>query len=90
MKTAVLSILCTTVITFISCSQEKKYDCEDILGQQLYSAAIRKEYDEDSLKRDYEILIQCGDMDSVDATIFNGPMLGIILTDQAREEENFE
>jgi hypothetical protein len=90
MKTALLSILCTTIITFISCSQEKKYDCEDILGQQLYSAAIRKEYDEDSLKRDYEILIQCGDMDSVDATIFNGPMLGIILMDQARDEENFE
>ncbi len=91
MKTSALLILLATVFSFcfVSCSQGK-YDCEETLNQKPYCATFHNKWDEDSIQRDYEIFSECGQLDSVDAEIFKGPMLGVILMDEMSQIDNYD
>ena len=82
-----LPVLLTIVL--VSCS-EGKYDCEETLSQKPYCATFHTKWDEDSIQRDYEIFSECGQLDSVDAEIFKGPMLGVILMDEMRQIDNYD
>jgi len=89
MKTSIIiSIIVALSLSILSCSQGK-YDCEETLNQKPYSATFHNQWDEDSIKRDYEIFAACGNLDSVDCEIFKGPMLGIILMDEMRQVDNY-
>ena len=70
----------------ISCTQNEKVDCESALNEKFYRAKMQKHYDKDSLKRDYDILMECGNLDSVDAEIFTSSYMNLILLDLHNRE----
>ncbi|MNU63811.1 hypothetical protein D3C71_530690 [compost metagenome] len=82
----ILSLITLLSISIISCSQGEKYDCENVLKERLYSSHMSKGLHKDSLKRDQEILMECGNLDSVDAKLFSGPFMYLILVDLHNKE----
>jgi len=92
MKAFTLLIILVSVlpISFVSCSQNSKFDCEETLKEKPYSTTFHDEWNQDSINRDVEILSECGNLDSVDCEIFQGPMLSVILIDEMRQVDNYD
>lgn len=72
-----------------ACSQENENECKTLLNQQPYIFKQRQQSNMniDSVKQDYIVLQECGNLDSIDAIIFQGPLLGQLLVAQTDKQE---
>ncbi|WP_430407003.1 hypothetical protein [Fluviicola sp.] len=70
-----------TFIQLTACSQEKELDCQALLREQPYMFRQRQQagMNMDSVNHDYTILQECGNLDSIDGVIFQGPLIGQLL-----------
>lgn len=76
-------------IQLTACSQEKEIDCQTLLSEQPYIFRERQQgnMNLDSVKHDYTVLQECGNLDSIDGTIFQGPVLGQLLVSHINKED---
>jgi hypothetical protein len=81
MKKSALLLLCCFIllIQLCSCSQNKDIDCEAHMDQKPYIATEHSEWNKDSVTNDYTILKECGNLDSIDEVIFQGPVLAQLI-----------
>jgi thioredoxin-related protein len=77
MKTAIIATLLFFYLT--SSGQQPTFDCEKNLDQSPYFIRHNISGLIDSLQMDFEILKNCGQLDSIDCELLLGPMLGNIM-----------
>ncbi|MNJ84618.1 hypothetical protein D3C87_20750 [compost metagenome] len=74
-------------IQLTACSQEKEQDCKTLLNQQpyIFRQGQQQTMNLDSVKHDYNVLQECGNLDSIDGMIFQGPVLAQLLVSNKTE-----
>lgn len=85
MKTKIISAFLLFSLT--SCGQQSKFDCKKNLDKTPYFVRHRVAEPSDSLQIDFEILRNCGKLDSIDSELLTGPMLGSILIQHATNDK---
>jgi thioredoxin-related protein len=72
-------ILAFLLYSLTSCGQQDKIDCEKTLDKTPYFISHSVTEPNDSLQIDFDILRNCGKLDSIDSKLFTGQMLGLIM-----------
>ncbi len=86
MKTTTI-LLSYIIISTTSCGQSNSADCEKTLDRIPYFATHNAAAANDSVLIDFKILKECGQLDSIDRELINGPMLGSIMVRQATQDK---
>lgn len=80
---AVFTIACAFLISFSSPAQaQQKPDCEKLLDQEPYFVKHKTDEKDPGLKRDIEILKNCGNFSGTDSVFLKGPILGVLMLEQ--------
>lgn len=77
MTTKIISAFLLFSLT--SCGQQNAADCNKILERTPYFISHSVAETNDSLQMDFDILKNCGKLDSIDSELLTGPMLGSIM-----------
>jgi len=85
MRTKIISAI--LLISLVSCGQPGKFDCKKTLDGIPYFLRHSITESSDSLQIDFEILKDCGELDSIDSELLTGPMLGSIMIQQATNDK---
>ncbi|MCW3103149.1 MAG: hypothetical protein JWO09_1589 [Bacteroidetes bacterium] len=85
MKTTILIALLSLAISSTSCGQSIATDCAKNLDKTPYFVTHNVIAGDDSILTDFKILKECGQLDSIDSELINGPMLGSIMIEHATE-----
>jgi thioredoxin-related protein len=75
------------LISLTSCGQPSKFDCKKTLDKVPYFVSHNISEPSDSLRLDFDILKNCGNLDSIDSELLTGPMLGSIMIQQATNDK---
>lgn len=77
------------LIQLTACSQNKEFDCQALSSQMPYIFRARQQgnMNMDSVKYDYTVLQECGNLDSIDGILFQGPILGQLLISSTNEQD---
>jgi thioredoxin-related protein len=81
MTTKIISVFLLFSLT--SCGQQSKFDCKKTLDKIPYFVRHSLAEPSDSLQIDFDILRNCGKLDSIDGELLTGPMLGSIMIQYA-------
>ena len=76
------------LLSVFSAQSQNDYNCKEILQTEPYTVRKHINFEDDSVKLDMSILVECGHMDSIDREIFTGPMLGQVMVMSASIFEN--
>lgn len=75
------------LILMPSCGEKKKFDCDNILNQTPYFINGDLNETNDSIIKDFEILINCGELDSIDSELLKGPILSTVILQLINEDK---
>lgn len=67
------------LLSLTSYGQQNKFDCNKTLDKTPYFVRHSVAEPSDSLQMDFDILRNCGKLDSIDSELLTGPMLGSIM-----------
>lgn len=79
-------ILICLLLPVLSFGQQHKFDCEKTLNKTPYLAKQTEMEHSNSLQMDYDILKSCGNLDSIDIGLLNGPMLASIILEHTTHD----
>jgi len=85
MTTKIISSLLLFSLT--SCGQQSKFDCKKTLNKTPYFGRHSVSEPNDSLQIDFDILRNCGKLDSIDSELLTGPLLGSIMFQHATNDK---
>lgn len=75
------------LISLISFGQSPKINCDKILDQAPYFIRHDVPESNDSIQSDFDVLKDCGSLDSIDSELLQGSMMGFILVMLADEKK---
>lgn len=75
------------IVSFSSFGQDGKLDCKKALKKTPYFARHDFDVQHDSFKMDVEILMNCGDLDSIDIQLLNGSMIAALMIELTHDEQ---